>query len=305
MPSPSQLFVINAHNVASGLRGSPIPKDAVAGFASASSLLRNSQSLEISANHKDSNVPVGPSKDLKANIELKAPAKKRVRKLATAALAALEDGEEVEKPRKPQSSKAKFKFPKGLGKEAIQEADVNASLGVVAEYTKSKPRAKKSKEPTQTTIKKSKVTKVGSAAYVVGEFKGTGKTKKPRDSKASVESSVKEKEAVHVEREEGRNLCLDKAPRRRADWTPTKDTSKAPMSVEGIEGVEKRVLNGIDQSTPKAPQNNNDFGALLGDYAYAHIKSSTKIARSVSGESLTKRRRVEVGKHVPLFCDIA
>ena len=303
MPSPSQLFVNNAHNVASDSRGSPIPKDAVAGFASASSLLRNSQSLEASASHKISTVPEESSTELKTNTKVKEPAKKRARKSATAPLSAPEDGE-VKKPRKPQTSKAKFKVPTGLGNEVTKTAEVNASLKVVAEEAKSKPRAGKSKEPTQTTIKKSKVTKVGSANSVIGESKGAGKTKKPRHGETAVEPSVKGKEAVHVEREGRQNLCLDEATRRRTDWTPTKDTSKVLVNVEGIEGGESEVLNGNDQCTPKVPQNIDGFGALLGDYAYAHIKSSTKITRSASGEALTKRRKVEVGNYVPLFCDI-
>ena len=291
MPSPSQLFLTKAHNVTSGLRGSPIPKDAVAGFASASSLLRNSQSLELSANDKDKTKE--PSKDLKANTKAKEPAKKRARKSATAK----EDGDEVKKPRKPQTSKAKFKVPAGLGSEATKTAELNASLDLVAEETKSKPRAKKTKEPTQTTIKKSKIIKVGSATSVVGgDSKSAGKTRKSRDSEAAVEPSVKEKEAVHVERERGQDLCLDEAPQRRADWTPTKDTGKALVDVEGIDGGKSEVLHEKDQSTPMPPQNTNGFGALLGDYAYAHIKSSTKISRSVSGEALTKRRKVEVGR---------
>ena len=305
MPSPSQLLVRNAPHSVAGLRGSPIPKDAVAGFASASSLLRNSQPLEAPASHKDSKVPVEPSKELKANTKVKEPVKKRARKSATGAVAVQGNGEEVKQPRKPQTSKAKFKIPAGLKNEAVKAVDVSTSLEVVAEEKKSKPRARKSKEPTQTTIKKSKVTKLGSATSAVGELKGTGKTKKRRDSEAAVEPLLKEKAAVCVEREEGRDLCLDEAPRRRADWTPTKDTSRDLMNVEGIEGGKSEALDGNDQSTPKATENINGFGDLLGDYAYAHIKSSTKIARSVSGEALTKRRKVEVGKHTPLLSDTA
>ena len=291
MPSPSQLFVSNSNYVPGGLRGGPSPNNVVAGFASASSLLRNSQSLAAPTSHKDSKEPLESSKELKVNTKVKEPAKKRARKSASATVVAQEVGEEVKKSRKPQTSKAKFKVPPGLGNEATRAADINASLEEVAEKTKSKPRARKSKEPTQTTIKKAKITKVGSATSIAGESKTIGKTKKPRDSKAAVESSVK---AAVVEREGGRNLCLDEAPRRRAEWTPTKDTSKPLGKVEGDEGGKSEVLDGNDQSTPKAAQDVNGFGTLLGDYAYAHVKSSTKIARSVSGEALTKRRKVEV-----------
>lgn len=302
MPSPSQLFSRNAPSLVCGTRGTPIHEDAVAGFASVSSLLRNSQSIDSLAKLDGS--AVKHAKVSASNQEAEKPQKRKPKEAPIVVGSALKEGNDAQAIkilRKPRTSKAKADASVKHGTETVRPVEVNSGSEVVADKAKSKPRIRKSKEPTQTTIKKNKVIKVGTISTTLGGSKCTGKKKKVCADEEVVEPSAANKELVSIERKEAIDLCLDEAIRRRTNWTPIKDTSNGFVNLDGSEGD---ISGPLDQGTPKTIEKIKDFGDLFGDYA--HISSSTRqvpeIMRSLSGEALTKRRKVEVGLHLSLPC---
>ncbi|KAG7006983.1 structure-specific endonuclease subunit slx4 [Physcia stellaris] len=204
-----------------------------------------------------------------------------------------------------QKDSSETKRAKAPGKKATlakrksgdktKSTDPNDSVLTVVEEPTSKPRVTKIKETTQTTIKKTKVTKVGSANGYTKDSKSKRATKKSSDiAVTTTEPSVTEQGKTSTARDEPLDLCVEEAVRRRTDWTPTKDTRDAFVGTKDSEGT----LTIVDQGTPATSKRINHFGNLLGDYGYANITSSvtatSEIKRASTGEALTKRRKVEL-----------
>lgn len=87
-------------------------------------------------------------------------------------------------------------------------------------------------------------------------------------------------------REKDEELYLDKALRRRVDWTPPKETATGETLV--VESDDQ-----LDENPPKSTT--SGLGKLLSDYNYSGSSSETREIPSNSiGGGLTKRRRIEV-----------
>lgn len=170
-----------------------------------------------------------------------------------------------------------------------------------------KPRKKKAKseEEGQTTIKKAKIMKPGTSKVGDKPKKAAVTTKKPKAIPAETFNTLlgtQEEDAKA--REEFRDLCLEKAIPIRRGWTPCKDTIQEPAPSEEITSP-PNSMNIADTPTADAT-GVACFGQLLGDFAFAQSKENAffrpEVLRQESGESLVKRRKIELvnGRSAPL-----
>lgn len=292
LPSPSDLFSRKICRPSSAGRGSLIPKDAALGFASASSLLRHSQTVDAA---DDDNNKANNTQTLVTASRAQDSSKEAAETRIAAIKAVPKTRKESSETKRAKAPAKKATLPKIKSGDQTDSADPNNSVRPMVEDPTSKPRVTKIKETTQTTIKKTKVTKVGSANGFTKDVKSKRATKKSSDiGVTTTELSVTEKEKNSTARDEPLDLCIEEAVRRRTHWTPTKDTKDAFVGIEDNEGT----LTIVDQGTPATSKRINYFGNLLGDYGYPNITSSVKatseITRTSTGEALTKRRKVEV-----------
>ena len=292
LPSPSDLFSRKPYRPSSAGRGILIPKDAALGFASASSLLRHSQAVD--AVNDDDDTAKNPRTPVTES-RTKEPSKEAAETRTAVIKAAPKTRKESSETKRAKAPAKKAGLPKRKSGDRTDSVNPNDSIRPAVEEPRSKPRAAKIKETTQTTIKKTKVTKVGSANEFTKDLKSKRSTKKSSDIDATTtKPSVSEKEKTSTTRDEPLDLCIEEAVRRRTDWTPTKDTRDAFVAIEDNEAT----LTIADQGTPATSKRINHFGNLLGDYGYANVTTSVKetseITRTSTGEALTKRRKVEV-----------
>ena len=200
------------------------------------------------------------------------------------------------KVKKSKASTTKATSARRKSKNHLQSVDVDPITDVVAEGTITEPRDKKSREPAQTKIKKSKVTKVGSVNGPFGDSQLKNNAKRSsKINKESTEPLVEVKEVAPPACSEPQDLCLDDAIRRRNNWTPVKDTGNGFTTIDDERGQTQAPL---DQGTPATSKRINYFENLLGDYGYAHtsasLKESSEVSRNPNGEAVTKRRKLEV-----------
>ncbi|KAF2488295.1 hypothetical protein BU16DRAFT_532322 [Lophium mytilinum] len=111
--------------------------------------------------------------------------------------------------------------------------------------------------------------------------------------KDAMDKVATEKEPTRVDEP----LSLDVALKRRTDWTPTKDTEI--VMLDEVTPTNTKV--GESPESHKKPA----FTSILATFAYVNTSEAViteKITRKVSGEALTKRRRIELvdipGQHV-------
>ena len=157
-------------------------------------------------------------------------------------------------------------------------------------------RDRKSREPAQTKIKRSKVTKVGSVNGSFGESKLKSNAK--RSSKIDNEPTeplAEFKEAALPACSESQDFRPNDAIRRRNNWTPVQDTGN---DFTIISHGEANTQAPLDQDTTAASTCMDHFDKLVGAYGYAptsaSLEESPKAPRNPTGEALTKRRKVEV-----------
>ncbi|KAF2815903.1 uncharacterized protein BDZ99DRAFT_514539 [Mytilinidion resinicola] len=84
-------------------------------------------------------------------------------------------------------------------------------------------------------------------------------------------------------------LSLDAAVKRRTDWTPTKDTEI--IMLDEVTPVNSKVGDSPEAHKKLA------FTSIIATYAYANTSEAVTteaVTRKVSGEALTKRRRIEL-----------
>ncbi len=268
----------------------PGPKGTVLGFASASSLLRQAYPEEGSRSPR---IPVRAELAEKKNQQsCDKPASKRKK---AAVRREEEEGIVSKKPRAPRK--------KVTVRDSSNETPIEANKPHAAERVEAseahvveKSRTKRRKDEAQTKIKKTKITKPGAIKDTAKATK-TAKTPKSNKVKETEESGsvalIKKKEASEASTEP---LNLERAVKRRRDWTPTKDTS---LNLTRL--VDNKVLSDIS-ITIQTPLKNNlpasQFGNVLGDFGYVQPSHSSMpapaILRDVNGKGSTKRRKVEL-----------
>ena len=277
-----------------GGRGASILADAVAGFASASTLLRN-------ARFDDDEAPSsGQSLGLADKHNLSKP--------STAAFKA-------EKPKVQLEKAPVFRKPPTLEPyQPVQEA-VTESIDEAATALPVKPETsdvlppkkahkKKSKDEgdAQSKIKKPRITKPG-AAKDITKTKKWGATKKPKIDRSpehllsDAVAKVAKKRATLAPEEIG-DLGLEEAARRRADWTPVRDTAETTLD-ESSNLTDAPWTETPDTITlPKAR-----FGSLHGDYGFA--EQNGNVANDMGASRMTldgvviKKRKIELVNGIP------
>ena len=292
LPSPSVLFSSMGPSLVSGSRATPIPADAVAGFASASTLLRRARSIDETGSPSTMK-PLGVSERHDWQSSGKAVTPPR------------ELGAEKEKEKVPV-----FKEPRALHKnpsETIQEKATHTVAVQSANFVDNtdilapkKSRKKKNKDGSeaQTTIKKAKITKPGA---IKSGKKAITSTKKAKEAISAPLRPASTQEEDLRAKEEFRDLCQEKAIPRRKEWTPCKDTAPNPILSAGLEKfVDPKLL--INTTVANEPQITR-FGDLLGDFGFIQKEGNSVITcdttRQGNGEATVKRRKIELVNGVP------
>ena len=285
--SPSQLLSRKAYSMSSAMERNTISREAVVSFESTSGLLRRSQSADYSNRTAVNEKKVAGASPVDPSAE-NASVKK--------ALQSAKDKKEPAKVKKSKASAAKATSTRRKSKDDPGPAKIDNITDAAVERPISELRDRKSKEPTQTKIKKSKVTKVGSVNGPFGDTKLKSKAKKISETdKESNESLAKAEGATPLTCSRPQDLCLDDALRRRNNWTPVKDTGNDSTTINGETAHTRAPSN---EGTPATSKRINHFDNLRADYGYSHTSASAKetseASRTSTGEALTKRRKLEV-----------
>ena len=282
---------------ASGSRAAPIPKEAVVGFASASTLLRQAR-YEGDRNHtsKAKRLGLGNVPDVHNSNEV-------IPQIKGDEVA--NDKTKVPLFRKPQSLAAELPMADEgvvVGSEQTQHSINDAKID--KQIVVKKPRKKKCKgeEEGQMKIKKTKVTKPRSSKTGTGSKKDSAVHAQARARVSETFNTLlpsQEEEAKA--REEFRDLCLEKAIPLRRQWTPRKDTVQNQDSEAAAEGSSS--INPTDASLAIQPPVAR-FGQLLGDFGLTKqatsIPGELEISRQEPCETPVKRKRVDVIQGIPV-----
>lgn len=286
LPSPSLLFSSIGPNLLSGSRATPIPTDALTGFASASTLLPRVRSIDE---------PGSPSR-LERLRQPEGHGLQRSGKITT----------RCKEPRDKEQPVPAFKIPRMLHEspEIVQETPTSNAVvppansvdnaGILAPK---KSRKKKSKDESgrQTTIKKTRITKPRATSSISSGKKAFGSTKKVTEVvSAPLRPPVSTQEEDLRAKEEFRSLCLEKAITRRREWTPSKDTAPDLALSDDFEKLDIPLAN-----EPLIPR----FGNLLGDFGLLEKECSSILAcettRYGNSEAVMKRRKIELVHGIP------
>ena len=291
LPSPSLLFSSMGPTLVSGSRATPIPTDAVAGFPSASTLLRGARSIDEARSLSTKRLELSPRHEGQSS------------------------GKVTTRPKELGGEKEKvsaFKKPRGLREdcsETVQEKSTHAAAVQSATSVDNadilvpkKTRKKKNKDESevQTTIKKTRITKPGTMKSCK---KAVGSTKKAKEVvSAPMRPPASTQEEDLRAKEEFRDLCQEKAIPRRKEWTPCKDTAPDLTLSEDFEKPLDSELH-VDTNLAKEPLIAR-FGNLLGDFGFSQKDDSPGVicgtTRQVNGEAMVKKRKIELVSGVPV-----
>ena len=271
----------------SGSTVTPIPTNAVRGFASASTLLRRSRQVDstdglgLSVKHdlqSSGRLTEQEPKDLGTDQKKPPPAFKKPRVIPETRLQAVQE---------MVSSVATAPMA-----NVAEDADILAPK-------KRRKRKSKNESELQMTIKKAKVTKPGS---VISRKKAVGPGKKAKEVvSAPFQPPASTQEEDLAAKKEFRDLCLEKAITRRREWTPCEDTAPdpAPQNDSKI-SVGHALLTDIPSANEPPIAG---FGNLLGDFGFAQKEDSllfiSESTRQGNGEAIVKRRKIELVDGVP------
>lgn len=271
----------------SGSTVTPIPTDAVRGFASASTLLRRSRPVDST---NGSGIPVNydvqssdrhteqEPKDLGTDQKKPLPAFKKPRVIPETHLRDIQERD---------NSVA-----------TVPTANVAEDADILAPKKSRKKKSKNDSE-SQTTIKKAKVTKPGS---VISRKKAVCSVKKAKEVvSAHFQPPVSTQEEDLAAKKEFRDLCLEKAITRRREWTPCEDTAPDPALQKDSEtSVDPALFTDVPVANDPPIAG---FGNLLGDFGFAQKEDSLVVisesTRQGNGEAIVKRRKIELVDGVP------
>ena len=283
LPSPSQLITGRCTSLASGSRISPVPSGSIADFTRVSSKPCHTHSAFVDTATAEAIPDIGG--EVSATVRQRGPNKSR--KVAATKLLVSED---TGKRRKIRKSKVSANYE---GHDEVINRDINERETIGKPSKAKRTRAANISESRQTTIKGSKITKPSTSDN--GEKKRRSKAK----FQIPVTGQIPRDGLGHLDnceaKTEGANLGLSEAVGRRKDWTPPKDT-EVPVDI----GHKPRssLVDLSSKAVLHAETGIRQFESLLSDHGYAQIQSLVDADRGVSrrsnGESLTKRRKVEV-----------
>ena len=301
LPSPSRFFSRKSTQLDSIDGNIPVARDAGSGFVSASTVLRNSPLINL---HK----VAAPSKEGSEN-------KRQLDNINDEQLSEKQSkpkAAEHTKVRKPKEHQAPRKKSLAAKKPIADIVEAAIIIDSSPDAVVKKTSSTKVKEPSQTRIKKGKVTKAtGASPELVVKDSGKSRGKKVGDGTPGAtdtlcgESSTRNKATKENDKpfmpegekalseKEPVQLGLDEAAKRRKDWTPVEDTAEGFVSLSSVEATPVSIQDAAARRLPRA-----QFENLLGDYGFAEINSKASsrpaMSRTSSGEALTKRRRLEV-----------
>lgn len=281
-----------------GRRATPVPPGALKGFASAASPFRTAV-----AAGPDYNAETSGKLGMGVPFEIQSGGWER-------ALSRDHDiGQRATKPttKKPRAPRKKAPTDRReasvipIRPNTIAEPDMSKPAAV------KKPRARKSKDESQKTIKKGKVTKPPTTGDSVQleKVKGSARSKNVKpivkgdgpDAKVEDVSPTQDVVPLH----------LDEATRRRKDWTPPRDTVPTATEFAAPQELPTFMHDSAQAAGDEAPS--RDLTGLLSNYNYPHghadaISDPARL-RTLEGEALSKKRRIEVNpKFFLTFCRI-
>ena len=271
-------------NLVGGTRATPLPVDALTGFASASTFLRQAPSVD------DVRFPssIGSLRQLdKCDSQSSSKVTTQPRELR------------AEEPKLPV-----FKMPKMLHERSLEVVEEESArttvvppvnpveIARVLAPKKSRKKKSKGEGEAQTTIKKTKITKPGA---IKSGKKVAGSMKKAKEVvSAPMRHPASTQEEDLRAKEEFRNLCLEKAITRRREWTPSKDTAPDTTLPENFENID---LHSAHESL------NARFGNLKDDFGLLEKEGGSFVAcettRHGNRETVTKKRRIDLVNGIP------
>lgn len=298
-PSPSQLLTQRRSIIYSGSRAVPVPSGVIRGFAPASSLLARPQIEDASNVSSHFTHGAHISERPQQSDDLKVLESGKQQTLDVAAVA-------VKKPRASRKKSSTAGKQDVLGARTISDAvgDAKEHVAPIKKSRKKRtegnvgalssakqPKVRKSKEDTQTTIKKTKIVKPSIGLESGEKLEGKKPMAKRRSSgaKKCLIEDVADDNLTTVP------LGLEKSLPRRRSWTPIRDC-------DGFDIANTHKL--IDQTTNYSEINaatgaSKSFtsGAFLNDFGYEHASEMASIAAlncKSKGEPTTKKRKIEV-----------
>ena len=269
-------------NLVGGTRATPLPVDALTGFASASTFLRRAPSVD----------------DVRFPSNIGRPSQLEKCDLQSSSKVITQSRESrAEEPKLPVFKMPKMlheRSPEVIEEESVRTADVppvnHVENARVLAPKKSRKKRSKDDGEAQTTIKKTKITKPG--AIKSGKKVAGSKAKEVVSAPMRPPASTQEEDLRA--REEFRDLCLEKAITRRREWTPSKDTAPDATLPENFEN--------IDLYSAHEPLNAR-FGNLKGDFGLLDKEGGSSVAcgttRHGNGEAVTKKRRIDLVNGIP------
>lgn len=278
LPSASQVLAKRKEHTVSGSGAKRAPEETVVGFTTAASLLNND-----CKSTPERTRPIGHY----TAIEIGRPPRD--------SLAHAESGEG--KVGQKHGSSKKLKVTTMRETISQEKVDVGAKVPQNPESPARKRCGKKSTENGQMKINKTKVTKPRSTAKPSNSSKKISAFKALLGDGEDFSRILEEQDSKRGEPEENLNLCLDEAIRRRQSWTPIKDTPKERSCSEDTEPAITCSLSSSDTTDAPIPLTSG-FGNILGRFGienHVALKSARPTpSRSLSGEALTKKRKLEV-----------
>ena len=301
-PSPSQLLSrkpsIPTGSNSNSNRRSPIPKDACAGFTKASSLLRHTQSVDISSLDpiETENISTDPSAQRKGKVSVNETGHESTVPKANPRKEGRNKTKTIEtiKPREPkETTQRRSKLDK-----SVDDIPQCAKDRAAQEVRDDRHKLNKKKSSTQSTIKKAKITKIGSVNLHGPGCKDSGNGKEaPGVCQGVVEASETDNNVTFKVGGKALALNLNGAIQLRQDWTPVKNTNSSSVNIQDT----KDAPTGT--TTSKHTEKSTHFGNLFDDYGFAQMTTSKaetiEVTRNSSGEALTKRRKLEVLNAMP------
>jgi len=324
LPSPSQLFFSMPLRLPDGSRAAPTPTYAVAGFASASTLLRQAREIDesdspnaaerlgLAAGYELQDASQDSSEAVKEDaVKEKAVKEKAVKEKAVKEKALKEKAvkKKAVKEKGLKGKKPVFKTPGSLLEDHLRPDEKNS----VDRELENPPKASAPKEPApkklrkkkenkdegdgQTKIKKAKIIKPGAGRSNDKPKKSSTTTKKAKENVATNSMvPISTQDSDVQARGEFRELCLEKAIPIRRNWTPVRDTVQEITTVTNVEASTASAL--LPDTPPTKALPIVRFGKLLGGFGFAQPDEGNvtvfEATRPGNGEAVVKRRKIEL-----------
>lgn len=274
-------------DIVTGSRATPVPPGAPKCFASAASLLRTGGAAD-----PDYNSETSGKLGMGAPFEIRSGGGERAlsRDHGIGQRAKIATTKKPRAPRKKARTDGREASIIPIRPNTIAEPEMSKPATV------KKPRARKSKDESQTTIQKGKVTKPATAGDSVQpkKVKGSARSKNAKTTDENHGSDAKVKDFSLTR--DVIPLCLDEATRRRKDWTPPRDTVPTSTDVAAPKELLTSMHDSAQAVAVEAPS--RDLTGLLINYNYPHghadvIPDPARL-RTSQGEALSKKRKIEV-----------